>query len=225
MYAHHLPCLTLGSRGLGVLLPGGACTLMLTAFPVYPTTQEPTGSAASCGCRCCHHSVVWWRVEPLQCNYTFISPTRQVSQPASQAPLPLMLPISSLLCSPLFISPQRLLSPTISISTWYGSNSSPHYTFNPPPSPIYTPLSHYPTHQQWVQKEIHKEQKQSWSESGELEAKGMKMRGEVKGEKQHEMVWNEDSVRVVWEVFWMERVGGEWSNWLMMYWFGWAWGK
>lgn len=117
MYDHHSPCLTLcrsvwACRYLVVLVP----KLMPTPFSVYPPAQQPMDSVTSTAkwvsCHPCHHSVVWWRVEPLQRNYTFISPT----QPASEAPLPPCSPspprFAPRFLSPPFIYLQCLASPT-----------------------------------------------------------------------------------------------------------------
>lgn len=85
--------------------------------------------------------------------------THTATQPASQVPLPLTLPISSLLFTarnpPLYLysafphRPSPSLPDTTQIST-------PPYVY-PPPPPIFTPRLHRPTHhQRWVQKEMHK---------------------------------------------------------------------
>ena len=107
------------------------------------------------------------------------------SQPHG-APLPLMLCIAYPLCSapPLFffIFLQRLPSPTISISTRYGSNSSrTPLTSNSlchfDPSVTLSSKSAMGSQKYTKDKDL------SWSESGDVEARAMKMRGEVKGEK------------------------------------------
>ena len=126
MHAHHLPRLPPCSEGW-------ACCYLVELAPVHWYWQpslfthhhrSPQTQTTSSGCRSCHRSIAWWRVEPLQGNYTFISP----AQPA-RLPSPLTLPVSSLLCSTrptttTFMFLQRLHSTTTSISTWCGSDSS-----------------------------------------------------------------------------------------------------
>lgn len=160
--------------------------------------MESVTSPAKCvPCHPCHHSLVWWRVEPLHCNYTFISP----SQAASRLSPPPTLSVPSLLCP---IAPSPLLSyvciasphsPAISISTWRGQNTCliPSNT----PKPFFFSFQF---------REINKRQRQElewdWVGAG-LECLRWELRlGE---KKQHEIVWN---VRGGW---WECELGGRWG--------------
>lgn len=176
----------LTQQGMGVLLSRGvgACTLILTTFFCLPNMHSgpqaqppPLGNVVAVA-----PAITQLSAEGLSHDNAITHSFHPHSQPASQGGSP--PPSCSALSPPSFIF---LPSPTISISTCYSSNSS-----LTPLTP--TALSHfYPSFTLFSTsaarfRETHKGQKQSWSQIGEVEAKGVKMRDEVKEEKQHEIV-------------------------------------
>lgn len=128
-----LPALRLALHTTTWACPTSLCPapkLMRTPFSVFPNSAATHG-LRHFHCQVCslspprHRSLVWWRVEPLHCNYTFVSP----SQAASRLSPPPTLSVPSLLCptapSPLlsYVCIASPHSPTISSSTWWGRDT------------------------------------------------------------------------------------------------------
>lgn len=183
-------------EGAGVSLPGWCWCLYTDTdnplFSIFPNGVQPLPPGSVVPCRSCHHSLVWWRVEPLQRNYTFISPNSPPASHASEAPLPLMLPIPSQLCSlPFHISATPALAHRLHPYLMWAQIPPLHPSRPQSPSlPFLTPISHCLPHQRQVQRNEHKGMEMEAElepEYREVEAK--EIRGK-RGEKQHEIVWN-----------------------------------